>query len=265
MDNSEFGDNNVAYPPNVDALQEFNIITNNPNASFGQFLGGVINVNTKSGTNQFHGNLFEFLRNDFFNANEWSRNFSSDPTVSSAPANLRWNEFGGTFGGPIKRNKLFFFVDYQGSRFDTPPTPSPVTTFTSLNRSGNLSDIKGIQLHYPGTTVVMPADLTKATICGAGQKMGSAPCISGLSPTALKIVGALPKANLPGLLNNVSDTQQTFIHGNQGDAKADYNLSDKDHLVVRYSQQFVETPTINSQPLAYNNVDKFPLWSGVLG
>src|SRR4029077_16706457 len=110
-ENTEFVDNNVAYSPNVDAIQEFNVITNNPNAEFGQFLGGVISVSLKSGSNQFHGNLFEFLRNDFFNANEWSRNFSTDPSVNSAPPKLRWNEFGGTIGGPIKKNKLFFFAD----------------------------------------------------------------------------------------------------------------------------------------------------------
>jgi hypothetical protein len=91
LDNNEFVDNNVAYSPNVDAIQEFNVITNNPGAEFGQFLGGVISVSIKSGTNQFHGNLFEFLRNDFFNANEWSRNFSTDPSVNSAPPKLRWN------------------------------------------------------------------------------------------------------------------------------------------------------------------------------
>ncbi len=265
MENIEFVDNNVAFSPNVDAIQEFNVVTNNPSAEYGQFLGGVISVSLKSGTNGFHGNAFEFYRNDFFNANELSRNFSSDPAVNSAPANLRWNEFGGTFGGPIKKNKLFFFVDYQGSRFDTPATPGTVNTFSDQQRAGNLSDIPGIKLNYPGTTVAMPADLTKAAICGAGQKMGSAPCITGLSPTALKIIGVLPKANLPGLLNNASNTQQTYVHGNQGDAKVDYSLSDKDHLFVRYSQQYVENPTINSQPLVYNNVDKFPLWSGVIG
>ncbi len=125
IDNNEFVDNNVAFSPNVDAIQEFNVITNNPGAEFGHFLGGVISASIKSGSNQFHGDAFEFLRNDFFNANEWSRNFSPDPSVNSAPANLRWNEFGATLGGPIIKNKLFFFVDYQGSRFDTPATPVP--------------------------------------------------------------------------------------------------------------------------------------------
>ncbi|HXA66003.1 MAG TPA: carboxypeptidase regulatory-like domain-containing protein [Bryobacteraceae bacterium] len=266
MENTEFVDNNVAYSPNVDAIQEFSVVTNNPSAEYGQFLGGVISVSLKSGSNSFHGNAFEFVRNDFFNANEWSRNFSSDPTVNSAPPNLRWNEYGGTFGGPIKKNKLFFFVDYQGSRFDTPATPGTINTFSSQERTGNLSDIPGISLHYPGTTVAMPANLSNAAICGAGQTFGSSPCIKGLSPTALKILGVLPQATLPGLLNNAPNTQQTYIHGQQGDAKVDYNLSERDHLSVRYSQQSVLNPIVNSQPLLYNTTGNnvFPLWSGVI-
>ncbi len=271
MDNNEFVDNNVAYSPNVDAIQEFNVVTNNPDASFGQFLGGVISVSTKSGTNQYHGDLFEFIRNDFFNANEWSRNFSTDPSVSSAPPTLRWNQFGATFGGPIKKNKLFFFVDYQGSRFDNPPTTTTITTLTSQERTGNLSDIPGISLHYPGTTVPLPANLANATICGPGQTMGVNPCITGISPTALKIVGALPTANLPGAnngtLNNLTNSTGSYINTDQGDAKVDWNPTDKDHVFARYSQQSSVFPTTNSQPLLYsssgNNV--FPLWNGVIG
>ncbi|HTA72057.1 MAG TPA: carboxypeptidase regulatory-like domain-containing protein [Bryobacteraceae bacterium] len=266
MENIEFVDNNVAYSPNVDAIQEFNVVTNNPSAEYGQFLGGVISVSLKSGSNSYHGNAFEFARNDFFNANEWSRNFSSDPTVNSAPPNLQWNEYGGTLGGPIKKNKLFFFVDYQGSRFDTPATPGTINTFSNQERTGNLSDIPGISLHYPGTTVAMPANLNNAAICGPGQTFGSSPCIKGLSPTALKIMGALPQATLPGLLNNAPNIQQSYIHGQQGDAKVDYNLSDRDHLSVRYSQQSVLNPIVNSQPLLYNSTGNnvFPLWSGVI-
>jgi Carboxypeptidase regulatory-like domain len=271
MDNNEFVDNNVAYSPNVDAIQEFNVVTNNPDASFGQFLGGVVSVSTKSGTNQFHGNLFEFVRNDFFNANEWSRNFSTDPTVNSAPPLLRWNEFGGTFGGPIKKNKLFFFVDYQGSRFDNPPTTTTITTLTNQERTGNLSDIPGISIHYPGTTVPLPTNLANAVICGPGQTMGSAPCISGISPAALKIIGALPTANLPGTnngtLNNLTNTSGSYINADQGDAKVDYAITDKDHLFARYTQQYSTFPTTNSQPLLYSSSgnNNFPLWNGVIG
>ncbi|HEY1339023.1 MAG TPA: TonB-dependent receptor [Bryobacteraceae bacterium] len=264
MENTEFVDNNVAFSPNVDAIQEFSVITNNPSAEFGQFLGGVINVSLKSGTNQFHGSAFEYLRNDFFNANEWSNNFNGLPT-----ARQRWNEYGGTFGGPIKRDKLFFFADYQGSRFDLPATATPRTTFTSQNVTGNLSDL-GVALHYPGTTVPMPSDLTKATICGAGQKMGVNPCIAGLSPTALKIASALPKPNLPGLANgtsnNLNNVVQNYTHGNQGDIKIDWAPTANDRLFARYSQQHIDNPIVNSELFQYSGAgsNKFPLQSAVL-
>src|SRR3984885_5349093 len=110
IDNNEFVDNNVAFSPSVDAIQEMNIIESNPSADLGHFLGGVISVSLKSGSNQFHGDVFEFLRNDFFNASEWDRNFSPAPTVNSAPPAMRWTQFGATLGGPIIKNKLFFFA-----------------------------------------------------------------------------------------------------------------------------------------------------------
>jgi hypothetical protein len=264
IENIEFVDNNVAFSPNIDAIAEFSVITNNPSAEFGQFLGGVINVSLKSGTNQFHGSVFEYLRNDFFNANEWSNNFNGLPR-----ARQRWNEYGATFGGPVKKNKLFFFADFQGSRFDLPATSTPKTTFTAGELGGNLSDL-GIALHYPGTAVVMPSDLTKATICGAGQKMGVNPCISGISPTALKIASALPKPNIPGLaggtVNNLNNVVQNFTHGNQGDIKMDWAPSDKDHLFARYSQQHVDNPIVNSELFQYsgNGSNVFPLQQAVL-
>jgi hypothetical protein len=264
IENTEFVDNNVAFSPNVDAIAEFNVITNNPNAEFGQFLGGVINVTLKSGTNQFHGNVFEYLRNDFFNANEWSNNFNGLPR-----ARQRWNEYGGTFGGPVKKNKLFFFADYQGSRFDLPATATPRTTFTSRNVSGDLSDL-GVTLHYPGTTVAMPANLTQAKICGAGQKMGVDPCIAGISPTALKIAGALPKPDLPGLAggtsNNLGNVVQNYTHGNQGDIKMDWAPTDKDHLFARYSQQHIDNPIVNSEIFQYSGSGSnvFPLQQAVV-
>jgi len=270
VDNNEFVDNNVAFSPNVDAIQEFNVITNNPGAEFGHFLGGVISVSTKSGTNQFHGDAFEFIRNNYFNANEWDRNFSPDPTVNSTPPQMRWNQFGATLGGPIIKNKLFFFADYQGSRFDTPATPETISTFTPQEGSGNLSDIPGITLHYPGTNVPMPANLSQATICSGTQVFGSSPCIKGISPTALKILGVLPKPNLAGTNNgtenNLINSQHTYTNGDQGDAKVDWNATDRDRIFARYSQQYVIQPTTNSQPLLYNSSGNnvFPLQSGVI-
>ena len=97
----------TAIIPNLDAIAEFRIITSNFDAEYGEFSGGQISVITKSGSNGFHGNAFDFLRNTDLDA----RNYFS-PTRGA----FRQNQFGGTFGGPIRRDKIFFFADYQGTR-----------------------------------------------------------------------------------------------------------------------------------------------------
>ena len=119
VDNNQTTDNLSSYQPNPDAIAEFNMITNNASAEFGNFQGGIVNVVIKSGTNQFHGNAFEYFRNDKLNANNWARNWTIGQNFRSP---IRWNQFGGTFGGPIKKDKLFFFADYQGLRRATPPS-----------------------------------------------------------------------------------------------------------------------------------------------
>lgn len=121
----------TAIIPNLDSIAEFRILTSNFDAEYGGHSGGQINVVTKSGTNEFHGDVFEFLRNTNLDA----RNYFS-PTRGA----FDQNQFGGTFGGPIRRNKIFFFADYQGTRLtqgvDTGQIPVPSTQ----DRSGNLSD-----------------------------------------------------------------------------------------------------------------------------
>src|SRR5205814_2421338 len=124
--NSENTNNEVGYQPSIDAIQEFNVITQNASAEFGNYQGGVVNTSIKSGTNAFHGTIFEFLRNDVLNANSWSAGLNQgqpnpDPKVADSNGVLkkslmRWNVFGGSIGGPIFKNKLFFFADYQGQR-----------------------------------------------------------------------------------------------------------------------------------------------------
>src|SRR6266404_5469937 len=119
MDNNQVSDNLLGYTPSPDAIQEFNLITNNAPAEFGSFMGGVVSAAIKSGTNSFHGDIWEFFRNDKLNANQWENKINpGSPAIPRAP--LRWNMFGGTLGGPVLKNKLFFFVDYQGQRFDHP-------------------------------------------------------------------------------------------------------------------------------------------------
>lgn len=102
--------NGAAVIPNLDSIAEFRIITNNFDAEYGNYSGGQINVATKSGTNKLHGSLFEFLRNNDFDARNF---FNPAPGIKG---DLKQNQFGGTIGGPIKHDKLFFFADYQGTR-----------------------------------------------------------------------------------------------------------------------------------------------------
>jgi len=102
VDNNEFVDNNVAYSPSVEAIGELSIVTSSPSAEYGQFMGGVISASTKSGTNQLHGSAFWSFRRDALNANDWSRNFSPDPSVNSSPTKQKWDLFGGTVGGAIR-------------------------------------------------------------------------------------------------------------------------------------------------------------------
>jgi outer membrane receptor protein involved in Fe transport len=117
--------------PNPDAIQEFKVQTNSYNAEYGRYASGVINVITKSGGNQFHGSAFEFLRNTVFNANDWGS------TLARAP--FHRNQFGGTVGGPIKKDKAFFFFSYSGLRQATSTFLSGARVPTALERAGNFT------------------------------------------------------------------------------------------------------------------------------
>ncbi len=129
--NVEEGKNNgAAIIPNLDSISEFRIITNNFDAEYGNYSGGQINVVTKSGTNRFHGSGFEFLRNTALDATEYFSN--------SVPV-FRQNQFGGTFGGPIRKDKTFFFLDYQGTR-QTQASPVNTQMPSVANFTGDFSD-----------------------------------------------------------------------------------------------------------------------------
>src|SRR5262249_44044019 len=138
MDNNQVSDNELGYTPAPDAIQEFNLITSNAPAEFGNFQGGIVSATIKSGTNSFHGDVWEYFRNDVLNANSWSNNLQ----YPALPKNkIRWNMFGGTIGGPILKNKLFFFADYQDQRFNIPQSSTAFSVFTNAERTGNFGAI----------------------------------------------------------------------------------------------------------------------------
>ena len=121
----------TAVVPNLDAIDEFRILTSNFDAEYGEYSGGQVSVITKSGTDQFHGNVFEFLRNTDLDAKNY---FSQDRGA------FRQNQFGGTFGGPLKKDKLFFFLDYQGTRQTQGVDSGDIAVPSNADRTGNLLD-----------------------------------------------------------------------------------------------------------------------------
>ncbi len=127
----------AAAVPNLDSIDEFRIITNNFDAEYGNYAGGQINVITKSGTNQFHGNAFEFLRNTDLNSHNY---FDLPGTKKGA---FQQNQFGGTFGGPVLHNKLFFFGDYQGNRKVIGQNGGNIAVPSDAERGGNFSAVAG--------------------------------------------------------------------------------------------------------------------------
>ena len=281
LDNNQVSDNLVGYAPSPEAIQEFNLITNNASAEFGNFQGGIISVTIKSGTNEFHGSAFEFFRNDVLNANSWSNNL----TGAGKPKE-RWNQFGGSVGGPIIKDKLFFFADYQGLRYNVPAATSFFTVLTNAQRQGNFSslcktyrpsgecdfDLKpdtndpnkfikvykdgGMQLYNPfqigadGKRTIFPFNRIPANM---------------IDPVAKTLFNSkfYPAPINDGLENNQINTSRNFTHGDQGDVKIDYNRSQKDHIFGRFSRSRQDTGGTNSFPLFFDNFFRAPTYTSV--
>jgi len=254
MDNNQVSDNLVGFTPSVDAIQEFSLITQNPSAEFGSFQGGIISTSIKSGTNGYHGNAFEFFRNDVLNSNNWAYNFQGLPK----PA-LRWNMFGATFGGPIMKNKLFFFVDYQEQRFDHPASSSPMSLFTSAERQGDFSQLlaeRSLQLYNPfqldvdGNRTPFPNNQIPASMMDpvAGNLFSS---------------GLYPLPTNGSLVNNFINTTRSHNNVDQGDVRIDLKATQKDSLCVRISEAFQDNPKINSFALLFDSFNQARLQNGV--
>jgi hypothetical protein len=269
VDNNQASDNLTGYTPSPDAIGEFNLITQNASSEFGNYAGGIINAAIKSGTNNYHGDVFEFLRNDFFNANKWE----NSPFVSGIPGGLptpklRWNIFGGTVGGPIIKNKLFFFGDYQGVRRDLPASSSQITVLTANEIGGNFSALP-TQLYNPcaagtgGTSGVACNILTPgARPAFAGNIISPSnlnPAFTSLVTSALYPTAVATLSNGFGAAVNTTNNQ---FNTDQGDIKVDYIISNRDHISARYSKSDEFDPGTNSQPLLGNSLSEAWLNNG---
>ncbi len=199
--------------PNPDAIQEFRVQTNSYNAEYGRFASGIINVLTKSGTNKFRGSLFEFVRNTVFNANDYASQMDRSP--------FHRNQFGGTLGGPIKRDKTFFFASYSGLRQTTSTFLNNAIVPTDLERVGNFS--------ASGTKPTDPA--TGATFVCNG--VSGVICPNRLDPVAVKIINNyIPLANIAG--SKWQGNVPSPFDANEFLGKLDHQLNDAHRLTFNY-------------------------------
>lgn len=256
IDNNQVSDNLTAYQPSVDAISEFKMITNNASAEFGNFQGGIINVAIKSGTNEFHGSAFEFFRNDKLNANNWARNWRG-----LARDAIRHNVFGGSLGGPIQKDKLFFFVDFEAARRAEPGTPSNFNVFASDPRQGDFSRVlteQKIQLYNP-------FDVNASGVRSPFPN-NQIP-MSMIDPVALKLFQSpdlYPAPLNTGLRFNQLNTNNTHVDTNQGDVKLDWKMTERDDVSARYSKSMQTAPTTRSFPLLFPSFDDAPFQAGVI-
>lgn len=248
--------------PSVEAIGEISILTNGYNAEYGRGAGGVINVQLKSGTNQLHGTIFEFLQNEDLNANTWENNKNG-----ARRGAYKQNQFGAAIGGPIVRNKLFMFGDYQGTRIAsnsqalnlgiggdmTLPTPAEIKgNFSQLltnNQIGTDALGRAIyqgQIFDPASTRTVNGQLVRDPF--PNNQIPS----NRFDPASAKIMSLFPAPNTAfpgsGLPQNdyfiVTPVSQSI---NQGDGRVDYHVSDKD--TVFGSLSWSEKNQTNGQPL----------------
>jgi outer membrane receptor protein involved in Fe transport len=254
LDNNQPDNNDVAYVPAPDAIQEFNLITGNAPADFGNYLGGVVNVTIKSGTNEYHGDAYEYFRNSGLNANSFFNNADGLPRPG-----LHYNRFGGVLGGPIKKNKLFFFVDYEESLFSQPATSLQLQTIPLAERTGDFS-------------ALCTAGFNAGGICSnAAQQLYNPNSSANPTTRTPFLFNQVPVGSFSAAAKNIINSslypgtqvanylQRFTTNSYQGDIKIDYVLSDKDRITGRYSQQAVNALTSNSIGLLGDTSKTFPI------
>jgi hypothetical protein len=230
--------------PSVEAIGEINIITNGNNAEYGRAAGGVVNVNLKSGTNELHGVVFEILQNEKLNANRWENNLAGKPVNA-----FKQNQFGAAIGGPIIKNKLFMFGDYQGTRVATAGGTIQnlgyggfFTIPTQAMIGGDFSGI-GSPIYDPATTLCTsgcaPGTLTalsgQTPVYTRAQFANNRIPVTRMDPASLKIARLYPAANQPLAVNSYPQNDYyTVTPGqlttDQGDGRADYHINDRNSI-----------------------------------
>jgi hypothetical protein len=231
--------NNIAYVPPVDAIETVNVTTNSFDAEQGMVGGAAVNVQIKSGTNQFHGQAHEFHTDNALSA----LNYFSAPNIRK-PLNV-FNQFGASLGGPIKRNKLFFFGSWESTRQAQAPSggniqtvPSGGLAYAAAQTAGffdfrGLTDSKGnpITIYDPRTGAANGSGRSPISCNGVANTI----CLADVDPAALTMASLIPAPNLAGLSNNYFVTKTGFFHRDDIDSKVNYVPNSRSTLFGRYS------------------------------
>lgn len=244
VDNNELTAGGIAILPDIDALQEFKVLTYDYSAEYGTRGGPTVLLTTKNGTNNFHGSLFEFLRNTSLDARDF---------FAPNRGEFKQNQFGGTLGGPIKKDKTFFFVDYQGKR-SLEGLTFLGTVPTAAEQNGDFSEaFTGVpQLYNPySTTTDASGNIVRTpflctggnpepTNAGGVQAPGGTPCnkipSSLINPIAAQMVKRYPAPNIAGtLVDDYSNVPVRNFKEGEADVRLDHNFSTKDSLYARFS------------------------------
>jgi outer membrane receptor protein involved in Fe transport len=223
----------IVINPNLEAIGETKITSQNYDAEFGQATAGVVSIQTKSGTNEFHGSAFEFFQSDRFQArNPFSQPDREDPITGRVLPETNRHQFGAAIGGPIAQNKWFFFGDYQGLRSKVGGSRR-LTVPTAAARGGDLREY-GVNVYDPLTGTQFPNN-----VIPSGR----------LSPQAQAILRLIPQPNAPGIRDNyIAQGSETF-DSDAGDVRLDGRLSDRFNVFARYSiaDYFRDGPTALGQ------------------
>lgn len=237
IDNNDRLTISIVLRPSVEAVREFKIQTNMFSADQGRSAGATVNVISKSGSNEFHGSAYNFLRNKALDA----RDYFASPTQVKPP--FSQNQFGGSLGGPIKKNKLFFFGNYEGYRRRR-SDPGVNTVPTMAMRNGDFSAIRDIFDPFsvrpaPGTASGYTRDPFPGRII-PGTRFDS---------ITSRLIQAYPVPDSSALANNHTSILRNGLDWNQGDGRVDFNATDKDFVFGRYSRQ----DTLSSRPSTFPN------------
>ncbi len=272
-----------AYNESPFAVQEINVITGDAGAQYGNAAGSDIVMVTKAGTNKFHGNAWEYFENQSLTANSWQNGFQGLKKTS-----FTQNQFGAAVGGPIIKNKLFFFGDYSGMHYNTPPSQGAASVPDAKMRTGDFSELlipkgsptygEGVQLddNSNGTANPNPAS------CPAPQTYVGTSCeytnnqIPIVNPVAKYLFShpaALPLPNRPGYVpphglttaNDYLGTVASYNANNQGDVRVDYTVDPKDSLMAKYTYGYANDQiTQDVIPVFFPTGDNYPFTSAML-